>query len=250
MNLILLNPFTFINSSEQEAIDCGATPYIKKQESATFLESSPCYKKGQKPGAYSLDCLQQTFISAGCTTDGNAYPRDGTTAASLMSDPNTGKMLTASEIAGNVYSASTTAYTGINPDGTKMSIKNWNTVSRYCTGRSITSPCDFDELLIIFLEMLVLRIPQKMVLRVCIIRINAIVQLVDLLPQLIIMALQDKLQLMLQINLRVLMPLNSIIIVSIWPRMTILRRTVIAKKPLICVMGLIFESSKHKKLMR
>ena len=145
MNLILLNPFTFINSSEQEAIDCGATPYIKKQESATFLESSPCYKKGQKPGAYSLDCLQQTFISAGCTTDGTAYPRDGTTAASLMSDPNTGKMLTASEIAGNVYSASTTAYTGINPDGTKMSIKNWNTVSRYCTGRSITSPCDFDD---------------------------------------------------------------------------------------------------------
>jgi hypothetical protein len=145
MNLILINPFTFINASEQEAIDCGATPYIKTQASATFLESSPCYKKGQKPGAYSMECLQQTFVSAGCTTDGTAYPSDATKASALMSDPNTGKALRANEIAGIVYNASSTAYTGINPDGTKMSIKDWNKVSMYCTGRSITSPCDFDD---------------------------------------------------------------------------------------------------------
>ena len=145
MNLVLINPFTFINASEQEAIDCGATPYIKTQASATFLESSPCYKKGQKPGGYSMECLQQTFISAGCTESGTAYPVDAKTATALMSHPNTGKPLTASEIAGNVYTASTTAYTGINEDGTKLSIKDWNKVSMFCTGRSITSPCDFDD---------------------------------------------------------------------------------------------------------
>jgi hypothetical protein len=145
MNLALINPFTFINASEQEAIDCGATPYIKNQASATFLESSPCYKKGQKPGGYSMECLQQTFISAGCTESGTAYTVDAKTASALMSDPNTGRALTASEIAGFVYNASTTAYTGIKEDGTKMTIKEWDKVSRYCTGRSITSPCDFDD---------------------------------------------------------------------------------------------------------
>jgi hypothetical protein len=145
MNLVLINPFTFINASEQEAVDCGATPYIKNQASATFLESSPCYKKGQKPGGYSMECLQQTFISAGCTESGTAYPVDAKTAATLMSHPNTGKALTASEIAGIVYNASTTAYTGINADGSKLSIKDWNKVSMFCTGRSITSPCDFDD---------------------------------------------------------------------------------------------------------
>jgi hypothetical protein len=145
MNLVLINPFTFIDGSEQEAIDCGATPYIKNESSATFLESSPCFKKGQKPGSYSMDCLQQTFIGAGCTTTGQAYPRDESTSAKIMSDPNTGSMLKIGQIAGNVYNASTTAYTGIKADGTKMKIPEWDKVSRYCTGRPITSPCDFDD---------------------------------------------------------------------------------------------------------
>ena len=145
MNLVLINPFTFIDASEQEAIDCGATPYIKNESSATFLESSPCFKKGQKPGSYSMDCLQQTFIGAGCATTGQAYPRDNSTAMKIMSDPNTGAMLKIGQIAGNVYTASTTAYTGINEDETKMKIPEWDKVSRYCTGRPITSPCDFDD---------------------------------------------------------------------------------------------------------
>jgi hypothetical protein len=145
MNLVLINPFTFINASEQEAIDCGATPYIKNESSATFLESSPCFKKGQKPGTYSMECLQQTFIGAGCTTTGLAYPRDDSTAAKLMADPNTGKMLKIGQIAGNVYNASKVAYTGINEDGSKLKIPEWDKVSRYCTGRPITSPCDFDD---------------------------------------------------------------------------------------------------------
>jgi len=145
MNLVLINPFTFINSSEQEAVDCGATPYVKNESSASFLESSPCFKKGQKPGTYSLDCLQQTFISAGCTTTGTGYPKDNSSATTLMTDPNTGQMLKIGQIAGNVYNVSKVAYTGIQSDGSKMKIPEWDKVSRFCTGRPITSPCDFDD---------------------------------------------------------------------------------------------------------
>lgn len=142
--LVLFNPFTFLEPSEQEAIDCGTTPYIANETSATFLESSPCFKKGQKPGAYSLQCLQQTFVDAGCTEQGEAYPSNSSKASDMLYGPG-GKALTIGEIAGKIYEKSLTAYTGLKEDGSKLSVKDWDAVSRFCTGRSITSPCDFDN---------------------------------------------------------------------------------------------------------
>lgn len=144
MKLTLLNTFTFLETSEQEAITCGSSPFITKETSASFLESNPCFKKGQKPGSYSLDCLQQTFVGAGCSTEGEAYPSTQAKAQALMSGPG-GRQLTIGEIGGAVYDKSTVAYTGLNPDGSRMGIQDWDKVSRFCTGKSITSPCDFDN---------------------------------------------------------------------------------------------------------
>lgn len=144
MKLALLNTFTFLETSEQEAIDCGSAPYITKESSATFLESSPCFKKGQRPGNFSLECLQKTFVEAGCTEQGDAYPSTQSKAQALMTGPD-GRLLTVGQIAGTIYEKSLTAYTGMREDGSKLSVKDWDAVSRFCTGKSITSPCDFDN---------------------------------------------------------------------------------------------------------
>jgi hypothetical protein len=130
--------------TEKEAIDCGSAPYVSKEASATFLESSPCFKRGQVPGKYSLECLQQTFVGAGCTEQGEAYPNTQAKAQALMTGPG-GKLLTVGQIGGIVYEKSLTAYTGLRADGSKMPVKEWDEVSRFCTGKSITSPCDFDN---------------------------------------------------------------------------------------------------------
>ncbi len=144
MVLRVLNTFTFLDPRELDAGMCASAPFITKQKSAEALESGTCFKKGQAPGAYSLDCLQQTFVGAGCTEQGEAYPSTQAKADALMKRSD-GRSLTIGEIGGDVYSKSLTAYTGTTENGTKLSIGEWDAVSRYCTGRRITSPCDFDN---------------------------------------------------------------------------------------------------------
>jgi hypothetical protein len=144
MVLRVLNTFTFLDTREIDAALCASAPFITKQSSAEALESGACFKKGQAPGAYSLDCLQQTFVGAGCTEEGEAYPSNQAKAAALMRRSD-GRALAIGEIGGDIYNKSLTAYTGTREDGTKLSITEWDTVSRYCTGRRITSPCDFDN---------------------------------------------------------------------------------------------------------
>ena len=144
MVLRVLNTFTFIDPRETEALRCASAPFIMQQKSAEALESGTCFKKGQAPGAYSLDCLQQTFVNAGCSEQGEAYPSTQAKADALLRASN-GRALPIGEIGGDIYNKSLTAYTGTRADGTKMSITEWDAVSRFCTGRRITSPCDFDN---------------------------------------------------------------------------------------------------------
>lgn len=143
LQLVVQNPFTFIDPSEEEAAACSASPYITKQISAEFLNSGVCFKKDQRPGNYSLDCLQNLFTSAGCDTKGEAYPTDDKGAKALMTGAN-GKLLSISEISQTIYDASQYAYTGMK-GGEKLSIPEWDTYSRFCTGKRITSPCDGDN---------------------------------------------------------------------------------------------------------
>lgn len=144
MRLQLLNTFTFLAPSEAEAQQCGSSPFITKESSAKFLESSTCYAKGQKPGAYSLNCLQEIFLGSGCTEQGEGFPSDSTKANALMYD-RTGKALTIGAIANDLYRKAQIAYTGRDAAGNKLSIPDWNTISKFCTGKQITSPCDYDN---------------------------------------------------------------------------------------------------------
>uniref|UniRef100_A0A6C0HEP8 SUEL-type lectin domain-containing protein n=1 Tax=viral metagenome TaxID=1070528 RepID=A0A6C0HEP8_9ZZZZ len=141
MSLALLNTFSFLDSSEYAAQKCGSGPYVKNPESLLFLNSSPCYKKGQVPGSYSLECLQQTFESAGCTSEGSGYPSNSSKAKELMIGPN-GSSMKIGDIANSIYTKSILAYSGMDENGNKLPIPEWNKYTTFCTGKSINSPCD------------------------------------------------------------------------------------------------------------
>lgn len=141
MNISVLNTFSFLDPSEYAAQKCGSSPYIKKESNLTFLNSSPCYKKGQAPGSYSLECLQQTFQSAGCSVEGKAYPATSALATALMTSDN-GVLLNIGAIAQKIYTYSLLAYTGKDSNGNTLSIPDWNMYNEFCTGKTITSPCD------------------------------------------------------------------------------------------------------------
>jgi hypothetical protein len=136
---ILTNVFTFLDPTDEDAKLCAAAPLITTEASATFLNSSTCFKKGQAPGKYSLDCLKETFTNAGCTTSGTGYPSTQEKADAISKDA-TGKNLSIGEIAAKIYKAGLESYSG--QRGTqKLSLEEWNTASMFCTGQAITNPC-------------------------------------------------------------------------------------------------------------
>lgn len=140
-NLAMLNPFTFIEPTEEEAAQCSSSPFVMKETSANFLNSSPCYKKGQGPGKYSLECLQQTFETAGCTAKGTGYPSNDARAQGLMTD-GFGKVRSIGQIAQRIYEAGLMAATGKTISGQQLTIEQWSAESVFCTGKEIKSPCD------------------------------------------------------------------------------------------------------------
>ena len=141
MSLVLTNPFTFIDTNQEEASLCPASPYIGKQQSAQLLESSPCYAKGQAPGKYSQECVQSIFDSAGCTSKGTAYPSNNELTKAASYDKN-GNPLTIGGIANNVYTIYKTATTGQDNNGQSIPINDWDTASMACLGIHKTSVCD------------------------------------------------------------------------------------------------------------
>lgn len=143
MALILPMPFTFVDPNSSEASLCKDTPFVTKQASSEFLNSDPCYKKGSGPGKYSLECLQSLYLSNGCVQGGTAFPKDTTTAASLMANAN-GTFRGLNDIADIIYANAVASSTGVGADGQKLSIPDWSKASLFCTGRAINSPCDTD----------------------------------------------------------------------------------------------------------
>jgi hypothetical protein len=143
MRLPVRNVFSFVAPNQSEAASCAAAPFIKQSSSAEFLNSGPCYKKGQQPGRYSLECLQGVFLNAGCTVNGEGYPSNDTKAKALMQGAG-GNQLTIAQIAGTVYEANQAAFSG-QQGGKKMSLAEWNQVSRFCTGKRLENPCDADN---------------------------------------------------------------------------------------------------------
>ena len=143
MNLVLQNVFTFVDTTEEESFQCASAPFISKESSAAFLNSGPCYKKGQGPGKYSMECLQSIFTSAGCDAKGEGYPATQAKAIQLMSQE--GQPVKIGQIAQQVYQDSLSAYSGRSSAGERLPLEKWDEVSRKCTGKQILSPCDMDD---------------------------------------------------------------------------------------------------------
>jgi hypothetical protein len=144
MNLRLYIPFTYISSEEEASIMCPGGPYQTKAASANKIWKDPC---ADGPGKYSLECLQGRFIEAGCQaadgTVGDAFPNTEVKAQALRYDEN-GRARTAAQISEIIYQMSIDAKTGMR-GGKKLSIPEWDELSRKCYGQPIANPCAMDD---------------------------------------------------------------------------------------------------------
>ena len=142
--LICLLPFSFIDTNDYEAGSCANGPVITKANSAIFLESDACFNKSNKPGNYSLECLQSRWLAMGGTSEGTGYPSDKAKADGIQKNPD-GSPLTIETIIDNLSVIMLRAQTGRNAQGKPLSIEDWNISSMFATGRQITSPCDTED---------------------------------------------------------------------------------------------------------
>jgi len=127
--------------------ECASAPLITLERSARFLEAGSCYAKGQGPGNYSIECLQEIFIDGGCEEKGEAYPLNDFRAKKLMGKYENDRFVrnyNIWEIADLIYTTSTSAYSGLSPSGQKLNMEQWDEVSRWCTGKRILSPCTIE----------------------------------------------------------------------------------------------------------
>ena len=141
MNLAAMMPFSFINAFDGDSLACENGPIITLAESATFLESDPCYGKANSPGAYKLECLQSRWMELGGTAEGTGYPWDANKANQLQHGPN-GEALDIDTIVDILAVKALQAQTGNDANGNALSIPDWNAVSMYMTGVPINTPCD------------------------------------------------------------------------------------------------------------
>jgi hypothetical protein len=144
MSLVTTIPFTFVDTTTQEAYLCQNGPFVTKPSSVQVLQSDPCYSKGSGPGNYSLECLQNIWLSNGCTQSGKYYPGDASSASLLMSNPD-GSFRTSNTIANIIYTNALISSTGITPDGKSARLQEWSDASVFCTGVAITNPCEGPE---------------------------------------------------------------------------------------------------------
>jgi len=141
MNLIGMIPFSFLSLYDGDARTCDNGPIITQAASATFLESDPCFGKKNKPGNYTMACLQERWMELGGTAQGTGYPSTPDKANAIQIDSN-GNPLDIDTIVNNIYPKMTQASTGLNTDGSPMTIPQWNTVSMWGLGIPINTPCD------------------------------------------------------------------------------------------------------------
>ena len=141
MNLSCLMPFTFLNMYDGDTLMCENGPVITKASSATFLDSDPCFSISNKPGNYKLECLQARWVDLGGTRAGTGYPSNQTKADDIQKDVN-GNPLDIDTIVDILMPKMTSARTGKDPTGKPLSLAEWNAVSTWATGKSITTVCD------------------------------------------------------------------------------------------------------------
>lgn len=140
MELLGYSPFLFVEPTSQEAMRCPSSPFVSTEAAAEFLDSDPCYKKGSGPGKYTMECLQNSFLSNGCTQGGKAYPSDAVTSGNLMTKAD-GTPRSLSEISNYIYSQAMITATGL-LNGQEVTLADWSAASVFCTGNTVDSPCD------------------------------------------------------------------------------------------------------------
>lgn len=144
MKLSCLIPFSFIDKGDYETGGCNNGPIITQANSAIFLNSDACFNRSNKPGSYSLECLQSRWISLGGTTKGTGYPSSKEKADALQKNED-GSPRTIESIMDTLSAIMLQAQTGKNENGTQLSIDDWNKASMYATGKSVSSPCDVEN---------------------------------------------------------------------------------------------------------
>jgi hypothetical protein len=142
--LACLIPFSFMDTNDYETGSCDNGPVITQANSAIFLNSDACFNKKNKPGDYNLECLQSRWISMGGTPDGTGYPSTKEKADALQKNSD-GSVRTLEAIIDTLTVIMLQAQTGRNANGQQLSMEDWNTVSMFATGKTISSPCDVDD---------------------------------------------------------------------------------------------------------
>jgi hypothetical protein len=141
IKLSCMIPFSFLNMYDSDALTCDNGPVITKVESATFLESNPCYGKENKPGNYKLECLQMRWMNMGGTPEGTGFPSTKEKADAIQRGSG-GENLDIDTIIDNLSVIMSKALTGMDEKGIPLSIPDWNAASMYATGVPINTPCD------------------------------------------------------------------------------------------------------------
>ena len=134
-------PFSFINMYDGDALTCNNGPIITKAESATFLESDPCYGKANAPGAYKLECLQSRWMEMGGTEQGTGYPSTKAKADAIQRNSD-GTPRNLDDIIDTISALMSRAMTGKDANGGDLTIPDWNNASMYAMGIPISTPCD------------------------------------------------------------------------------------------------------------
>lgn len=131
-------PFSFLSPYETDARLCDNGPFLTTQSSADFLDTNPCFRSN--PGNYSLECLQQMFLSMGGTTQGKGYPKDTPTSHALLFD-SSGKSRSLQDISNFLYDINIRASTGKDTTGNSLSLNDWNQATLFVTGTTKKTAC-------------------------------------------------------------------------------------------------------------
>lgn len=142
LEFTIMIPFTFYDvDTENESmndISCDG-PIITNEASAAFLNSNPCFGSNNKPGNYTLECLQDRWMNLGGTANGTGYPSE-TNKNTIQENGTTS--LTINQINSNLYSKIKQGLLGKDSLGNPLPISKWNELSLWATGKEINTPCD------------------------------------------------------------------------------------------------------------
>jgi len=111
-------------------------PLITKPETANFLKLDPCMVSGQKPGAYSAECLNNQFVSNGGDPVNGKIVTEG---GGIMQLNKLGDIDAIGAYLGNLYMLITTGKDINGVPGTATTINN---AGQLMLGMDIAMPCE------------------------------------------------------------------------------------------------------------